>query len=90
MVVLANWESGGDRPTATGGVMLRMKRKRYPHISLIARYRCPEHPNKPMLFTVALRPWSNRDPTPGFYGRPTAVICDCGMKMEYEGFVSRA
>ena len=70
--------------------MLRMKRTRYPKIDLTARYGCPEHPARPMLFTVALRPWSEKDPTPYLFGRPTVAICDCGMQMQYEGFIGRA
>ena len=70
--------------------MLRVKRKRYPKLDLIARYRCPEHPRRPMVFNVALRPWSDKDPTAVLFGRPSKVECDCGRVMEYEGFVSRA
>jgi len=66
-----------------------MKRTRYPKVDLTARYRCPEHKDKPMIFTVALRPWSDRDPTPGFYGRPSKAICRCGLEMQYEGFTRR-
>ena len=78
--------------------MLRLRRKRYPHINLRARYVCPVCGPKPgeerteensMMFTVSLRPWSEKDPTPCLFGRPTAAICDCGTEMEYEGFVRR-
>ena len=69
--------------------MLRMKRLRWPKKNLVARYRCPEC-NRIMFFTVALRPYSDRDPTPELWGRPTKVLCQrpCVGTLGYEGFVS--
>lgn len=69
--------------------MLRMKRKRWPLRDLIARYRCATCGNV-VTFSVALRPYSERDPYPGLYGRPTKVICRDAShgEMSYEGFVS--
>jgi len=76
-----------------GCAMLRMKRMRWPKKDLTARYKCPRC-GQVEEFTVALRPWSDRDPTPDFYGRPTRAECDCRdgdgryTEMTYCGFVS--
>lgn len=69
--------------------MLRMKRSRWPKKDLVARYVSPLCKRK-MFFDVALRPYSERDPVPELYGRPTKVLCrlPCLGAMDYEGFIS--
>lgn len=67
--------------------MLRVKRNRWPSKHLVARWRCPNHPNRPMKFTVLVAMLSDKNPMAGIWGRPDRVLCNCGEEMAYEGLV---
>lgn len=68
--------------------MLGIKRKRWPHLDLIARYRCPGCGDV-KEYRVNMRPGYDKDVYPHFYGRPSVLYCKCKARMDYEGFVRR-